>query len=169
MYGGPIYFGDRDDVLVAIFGADGSIGNESTQKTFTNDVTTRRVRFKSSSYDRSDSRSGHLSFQTALLETSVEARMSVSQAIHHWYLIAGASDGDSDTDCQQIRLNPDTIHTSPSPAPLLFSDKTQARGAAAGDADWQRRQLSMLIAPMPGKLLCLVLYSKMNLLIYGCF
>ena len=102
-------------------------------------------------------------FQTALLETSVEVRMSVSQAIQHWYLTTGT--GVTDGDCEQIRLNPDTIHTSPSPVPLLFNDKTQTRTGAAGEADWQRRQLSVLIAPLPGKLLGTVIIYTIKLLI----
>lgn len=155
MYGGPIYFGDRDDVLAAIFNVDDNESHACNQKVTDNDATARRVRFKSSSQKNSNSSNGHVSFQTALLETSVEIRMSVSQAIQHWYLTIGA--GVTDGDCEQIRLNPDTIHTSPSPVPLLFNDKTQTRSGAAGEADWQRRQLSVLIAPLPGKLLSAVI------------
>ena len=147
VHGSPLYFGDRVDVLAAIFEEDSSHSGH----------VRRRVRFDSLSsittQQGSSEPAGHTTFINLLLEKSVEDRMSVSQALNHWFISTGSASSTTTAITEaKPKINPETVHISPSLVPELFSLNTASQGtaaSAAGDDDWKRRQLSVLIAPLP--------------------
>jgi len=71
--------------------------------------------------------------------------MSVEQSVEHTYLIRG-----SVTASHSHLLDPRLLHTKdPPPVRIVTIDPDAAGPANVDDENWKRRQLSVLIAPMP--------------------
>ena len=71
----------------------------------------------------------------------VSARMSIEQSMEHSYLIRGSG--------SSLTLDPRSVHMRDPPVRVATSDPDAAGPAHADDESWKRRQLSVLIAPMP--------------------
>ena len=72
--------------------------------------------------------------------------MSVSQALNHWFITTGCASTTATTTEVKPKINPETVHMSPSPVPAdLFSPNTASQCKAAsttGGEDWKRRQFN---------------------------
>lgn len=72
----------------------------------------------------------------------MSARMSVEQSVDHLFLTRGSSP-------TEPSLDPRIAHTLVPPVCIATVDPGIAGSAIVEDESWKRRQLSVLIAPMP--------------------
>lgn len=157
LHGRPLFYGDRDEVLRQIF--DGSKGFVS------GDYCQKKVRFAGTDESPNPFDEVATNFISALLEIGTtlslllrflvkqskllffyiidtSSRMSVNESIEHSWLTNGGSGN-------TISLDPQTLHTRPPPIRIMTSEVSNTGPVSTEEDGWKRRQLSVLIAPMP--------------------